>query len=235
MTDLLTGQAPGSKAGKHVLTDQLRAYTREIHAEAERSGVIARLLDGSIELTEYTLYLRNLAEVYRALEQKPHKPKHCEEDLRFALPAQVPRYPAICADLAAIASPAWASDFAVLPETKAYCERIMTLAETHNSVIVAHWYVRYLGDLYGGQILQRRLHQKLNLRNDQLSWYRFDPVISLQQYRARLREAINRFEGNTAKTHRMKDEAIWAFKQNIALSNAVRANAVAGTGFEPLR
>ena len=50
------------------LAERLRDATRELHAQAERSGVMRTLLRGELGRGDYALLLRNLHAIYAALE-----------------------------------------------------------------------------------------------------------------------------------------------------------------------
>jgi heme oxygenase len=192
-----------------LLTDQLRDATRRIHLQAEQSGVIATLLSGSIDRASYVRYLRNLASVYYALEQPAAV---------LSLGSALQRFPSIASDLTAIVGTNWESTLPVLPATQLYCDRIDSLVRNNSKPLIAHYYVRYLGDLYGGQILRRRLQSSLGLQAQQLSWYQFDQGLSLQQHREALRAAINGCALSSEQVNEVIEEALAAFQHNIELS-----------------
>ncbi len=194
------------------LTDQLKAATRHIHLEAEQSGVIASLLSGSIDRASYVRYLRNLAEVYRALEQPASV---------VSLGSALHRYPSIARDLTALVGSHWKTTLPVLPAAGQYCDRIISLVQNNSKPLLAHYYVRYLGDLYGGQIIRRRLQNNLGLDVCQLTWLEFDQALSLQQHRQALREVMNGCELSSLQTREVVEEALVAFRYNIELSKEV--------------
>ncbi len=87
-------------------------------------------------------------------------------------------------------------------------------------MLVAHAYVRYLGDLNGGQRLRRLLTEALHLDSDSLSFYRFDAITDLESCIQQLRHAIDR--GVASDDHgRVVEEAARAFEFNILLAEAV--------------
>ncbi|MET0675825.1 MAG: biliverdin-producing heme oxygenase, partial [Bradyrhizobium sp.] len=51
------------------LLEALRERTRELHATAERTGIVAEILHRRADLFGYSLLLRNLLPVYRTMEQ----------------------------------------------------------------------------------------------------------------------------------------------------------------------
>lgn len=136
------------------LSERLREGTRDMHASAERSGAMRRLLRGELSRPHYALLLRQLAVIYARLE--PALAHHAVQPRLAAIhDPRLARSAALAADLAWLAAdmPADAGD--ALPEARAYGERIATLADEAPELLVAHAYVRYLGDLSGGQVLQR--------------------------------------------------------------------------------
>lgn len=70
----MTTQSISNPAGvpsepAHVgLRARLKVETRELHQLAERSGIMKALLRGRVERAGYCLLLRNLHEIYAALE-----------------------------------------------------------------------------------------------------------------------------------------------------------------------
>src|SRR5215510_7708052 len=50
------------------LLEALRERTRELHAAAERTGIVAEILHRRADLFGYALMLRNLLPVYRTME-----------------------------------------------------------------------------------------------------------------------------------------------------------------------
>jgi heme oxygenase (biliverdin-producing, ferredoxin) len=63
---------------------------------------------------------------------------------------------------------------------KTYTARITTLSSHEPARLLAHSYVRYLGDLSGGQIMRWKLRKTYKLDNDEghgLKFYEFAPLV----------------------------------------------------------
>lgn len=182
--------------------DDIKAATWPLHRQAERAGIIADILAGTATRAGVALFWRNLLPVYEALDTTP-----------FGLPPLV-RSAAIKADLAALAPDALPP---LLPEAAAYAERVR---QADTGRLIAHAYVRYLGDLNGGLLLQRRLTATLGLAP--LAFHLFpdiaDPRAYAAEYRALLDRALTVADGQAVRA-----EAEAAFMLNIALSDAVAA------------
>ena len=80
---------------------------------------------------------------------------------------------AIEADLVALCGAHWSQGIPLLAAGELYARRIAKAAEGDGTRLIAHAYTRYLGDLSGGQILQRLLARSLDLQPSELSFYDF--------------------------------------------------------------
>jgi heme oxygenase len=199
------------------LADLLRRRTRSLHVEAERSGVIADLLGGRIDRTVYAVFLRNLLPAYRQMEAGLERCRALPGIGALALPA-VYRAAAIEADLAVLGGPDWQNDLPLLPEGEHYAARVAAAAEGDGTGLIGHAYVRYLGDLSGGQVLRRRLADQPGLPPDALTFYQFQAPAALE---AAFREALAQAGRALADPEPVVAAAVEAFRLNIALSEAV--------------
>ena len=130
------------------LSALLRSRTKEAHTAAERSGVMSSLLRGHVTRERYALLLRNLHPLYDALERALDRVR----DDPWLQPIHDPRLwrtAPLERDLVHLAGPAWAA-LPVTATAAAYAQRIDGLHHDHPGQLVAHAYVRYLGDLNGG-------------------------------------------------------------------------------------
>jgi heme oxygenase (biliverdin-producing, ferredoxin) len=196
--------------------------TKTLHLEAERSGIIRELLRGSAHRDGYTLLLRNLLPAYRAMEQG--LARHRKTPGIGALANyRLDRAPAIEADLAALCGAAWQHGIPLLPAGDRYARRITEAAQGNGARLIAHAYTRYLGDLSGGQILQRLLERSLGLRPAELSFYDFPRYPDLAELKAAYREALDRAGALAGGQDAVVEEGALAFTLNIDLSCAVQA------------
>jgi heme oxygenase len=196
--------------------------TKTLHLEAERSGIIRDLLRGNAHRDGYTLLLRNLLPAYRAMEQGLARHRKTPgigalANFRFD------RAPAIESDLAALCGEAWQHDIPLLPAGDRYARRITEAAQGNGARLIAHAYTRYLGDLSGGQILQRLLERSLALRPAELSFYDFPRYPDLAALKATYRDALDRAGALAGEQDAVVEEGALAFTLNIDLSCAVQA------------
>lgn len=202
------------------LADELRDATGDLHARAERTGMIGQLMRGQGSRAGYVLLLRNLLPAYRALE-------HGLEAHRTA-PAvagvarrEVYRAEAIARDLVYLHGAAFESALPLLPAGAAYARRIEQVAGGEPYRLLAHAYTRYLGDLSGGQLLARSLRRTLALEPAGLSFLEFPAITGLAAFKAQYRAAIDAASPDARTRQAIVNEARAAFEYNIAISDAV--------------
>lgn len=206
------------------LADALQRHTLPLHREAERSGILRDLLRGLADRAAYALLLRNLLPAYEALEHGLDRHRSAAATIAFARP-EVYRSRAIRSDLVAIAGPGWNATLAEVPSATRYAVRIAAAAAGSGTLLLAHAYVRYLGDLNGGQILKRVLGRTLALGNDSLAFYDFPEVGDLGAFTSRYRAAFDAAALAPGEREALLVEAAAAFRFNIDLSEEVRGLA----------
>ena len=144
------------------LAEQLRNDTRALHTEVERTGVMRLLLRGQLDRPSYCALLRNLHAVYAALE--PALVRHAAHpDVAPVVFEALFRAAPAAADLADLHGADWHAAIPLQAATMRYVARLHELAAHAPELLVAHAYLRYLGDLSGGQILHKIVAQSLHL------------------------------------------------------------------------
>jgi heme oxygenase len=196
--------------------------TKTLHVEAERTGIIRDLLRGETSLEGYILLLRNLLPAYRAMEQGLERHRGSQA-LGALANLGLARAPAIEADLVALCGEGWERDIQLLSAGEIYARRIAKAAEGDGMRLIAHAYTRYLGDLSGGQILQRLLTRSLNLKPAALTFYDFPQCSDLAVLKTDLRNALDAAGALAPDPQAVVEEGAIAFSLNIDLSCAVQA------------
>ena len=201
------------------LVRAMRARTRQLHTQAERSGIVSDILRGRATLGGYALFLRNLLPAYEALEEALNAQ-------RSLIPAiardDVFRAPALRSDLEALAGARWATALPLLDPAKDYAAAITQLSGDRPRLL-AHAYVRYFGDINGGQILKGLLAKSLALQAGSLAFYDFPGVDDLTSFRLDYYQAFDAAVTERAAIDIAAEEAAEAFASNIRISEAVRA------------
>lgn len=177
------------------------------------------LLSGRLARTGYAHLLRNLHALYATLEAALQR--HCTRfDLApLALP-ELPRRPALEADLRVLHGADWAEALPLTATAQAYAKHLDALADSAPGLLAAHVYVRYLGDLHGGQILARRIADLYRLDGTGgIAFYRFPaPPRALIDA---LRTGLDAPQRDEAAMLALEAEARNAFERHIELFDAL--------------
>lgn len=191
---------------------QLRAATQADHTAAEESPFAGELLGGRLPLSAYVDLLRQSHPVYEVLEQAAAAHAGTPEVRPFLHPG-LRRLPALEADLEFLAGPGWRSRD-VLPATTRYVERIRAVASDRPAGLVAHHYLRYLGDLSGGQIIRRTVARTYGLDDRGTRFYVFDAVGKPKPFKDAYRAALDAVPWDDAERRWVVDEVSLGFRLN---------------------
>jgi len=205
------------------LADKMKAKTWDLHKKAERTGIVGDILKRQISLEAYALYVRNLLDIYEALEKTMIKTSSPTSFQPFFDPALF-RTKFLRQDLKTLKSALNQSEFSVLDITNQYVENIETAANKNPAALLGHIYVRYLGDLNGGTVLARLLTDALSLRPSMLNFYNFPEIDDLKSYRESYRNKLNQLQLTAGEISCAIASAKDAFKLNITLSIDVKTH-----------
>jgi heme oxygenase len=135
------------------LAQRLKVETRALHTAAERTRFMASLLRGELTRAAYCELLRNLYPIYAALE--PSLERHCRHPA--IAPVFLPvlwRTSRLADDLLELHGPSWPQAYELHPACARYVGRLHEIDAKQPMLLLAHAYVRFLGDLSGGQLLR---------------------------------------------------------------------------------
>lgn len=129
--------------------DNLKHLTYEHHRNAERQEFVKELMSGSIEEERYATFLFNQHACYNVLEAMGML-----HGLFDTIP-EVPRAKRIWADYLELWGERPESPQA-LPATSKYLDHLKSIMHDPDKVM-AHIYVRHMGDLSGGQMIKKKI------------------------------------------------------------------------------
>jgi heme oxygenase len=173
------------------LGERLKSATKGLHHEVERGPFMRALLRGSLERIAYCALLRNLYEIYDALETAldTHAEHPGLKPLRLL---GLARREALARDLEALHGPNWARELEVLQACRRYVQHLRQLAQSTPERLAAHAYVRYLGDLGGGQLLQPIVAKSLQLSTGSgTAFYEFGAPAEVGTLKRRFRAGLD--------------------------------------------
>ncbi|MFC7530273.1 heme oxygenase (biliverdin-producing) [Actinoplanes sp. GCM10030250] len=169
---------------------RIRRATMVEHREAENRTFISRLMAGKVPLAGFAALTAQYLVIYTELEAAAAVMRDNEAAAPFADPA-LSRVPSLESDLANLYGPDWRSTVPTLASTQRYAERLRSFCHTSPGHFVAHHYVRYLGDLSGGQLIGRTLSEKYGLDRSATSFYRFDQIPDPRAYKTAYRAKLD--------------------------------------------
>lgn len=194
------------------LPEALRIETRTLHTQAERSTFMGVLLRGWMQRAPYCAMLRNLHAIYAALE--PALQRHAD-DPQIA-PLVMPglwREARLRHDLDLLHGGDWREALPLQPATLRYVARLDELDRTQPYLLAAHSYVRYLGDLSGGQMLSRIVRDSLELGSGGgTAFYDFGDAAATADLKRMYREALAALPVDAASLTALVAEARLAFE-----------------------
>jgi heme oxygenase len=198
----------------HGAAARLRADSATIHRQTEEEAFIVELLAGRRRLADYAALAAQLRWIYEALEQEVSAAR-ASAPVRVAalFDPRLDRLGALDHDLRALNGAAPFAHAAPLTETAAYVDRIHAAADPWPTLL-AHHYVRYLGDLSGGQIVADRLRHHYGIGDDALTFYAFDGIGSKGGFKTRYREGLDAVLADPAIYVVTRDEVIAAYAAN---------------------
>ena len=174
----------------------LREITKDLHTDAERTLFAKKLVTGSISTEEYANYLWQMVLVYTGIENFAESLGQLDN-----LP-DIKRADKIYKDCIELVGMHHTLKW--LPETIDYYKHLVDLYNNPEKrhLIKAHLYCRHMGDLYGGQILAKKVPGSGR-------FYQFNDVETLKM---KIREEL---------TDDLGDEARVAFQWAIKLMQAL--------------
>lgn len=173
----------------------LRDITKDLHTDAERTLFAKKLVTGSLTTEEYANYLWQMVLVYNGIEVAANS-----QGMLKNLP-DIERAHKIYQDCIELVGPNHQLKW--LPATVDYYQYLLALNYSDRKhLIKAHMYCRHMGDLFGGQMIAKKV-------SGQGRFYQFkDPEALKAAIRAELTDDLG-------------DEARVAFEWAIKLMKAL--------------
>jgi heme oxygenase len=204
------------------LLEALRTYTQPLHVKAERTGIVRDVLRGDASRFGYALLLRNLLPAYEHLEREFERlPTTFAPGIISA--KALHRANAIRLDLEALYGSRWETILPLLVSGESYGAQILNSARENRTLLIAHAYVRYLGDLNGGQILKRILLRKTGLPSTALNFYMFPDIEDINRFKVDYVDALAVAVDDALEIEAVAREAAAAFNLNIQVSLEVKS------------
>jgi len=193
-----------------MLSTLVREASKESHYSAENSPFMVALLKGELEREAYCNYLAQLAPIYETLESWT----------TAKLPLfdrRLDRFERIISDIDSMCGMQL-----VLNETLEYTKHLKSIIESGDEIrFLAHHYVRYLGDLSGGQAVAKLVMRNMSIPPNFLSFYEFDQIEDKVRYKETYRDTMDSLELSEEQTQSFISEVMTAFEHHSKIFGAL--------------
>ncbi|MDJ0311973.1 biliverdin-producing heme oxygenase [Arthrobacter sp. H35-D1] len=203
------------------LSQQLKTHTASAHTAAEDSRFVAELMGGTLDVAALVSLLDQSIVIYRALETA--LAAHTEHpQLGAFIDRKLARVAALEADMAYHHGADWEAQLAdgrivIVPATLAYADMLTTMGRESIEFLLAHHYVRYMGDLSGGLIISRMVERHYGVASEGLNFYDFDAIAKPKPYKDRYRELLDTTDFSRAQQDAILNFAAESFELNLAV------------------
>lgn len=215
------------------LASRLREGTAHSHTMAENTAFMKCFLKGIVEKEPFRKLIANLYFVYSALEEEFER--HCDHPLlSYVYFPEINRKANLEKDLAFYYGDRWREEIAPSESGRNYVARIRQIANTEPPLLIAHAYVRYMGDLSGGQALKNIIRSAMNLQpGEGTAFYEFDSLSTVEAKRAfkeKYRQALDSLAINEDLIQKIVGEANYAFELNRNVVHELEPDVKAAIG-----
>lgn len=196
------------------LSTTLRECTSAAHTDAEESPFMSLLLEGKLGCEAAAAYTGQLWFVYTALEQGVRAVAQ-QPFMALVADARLERLARLEGDLLELLGSDWRAEVQAYSGTLDYVHQLNRLAGEGDELgLIAHHYVRYLGDLAGGQVIARILGRSYGISERGLSFYDFAGIGKIKPYRDGYRSRLDGLELTEGQVAHLVAEANRAFALN---------------------
>jgi len=191
--------------------------TRKSHSMAENSAFVSGFFKGLASRESYGDLVTSLYFVYTAMEGAMDA--SLDDGVKTMDDDALRRVASLEQDLIFLyGANEWKSKVQISPATQVYVNRIEEIAQTKPYLLLAHLYTRYLGDLFGGQMMGNMASRSLDLQgNDGVAFYNFQDISSVNNYITGWYQRLNDLDLTSDQKQEIVDEANFVFSLNIGI------------------
>lgn len=169
------------------LSKRLYQETKVLHEQLESRSFVLALRDQKLAEKDYIQHLADLKLVYETLEQGMRENKNIPP-IKVLFDEKLCRTSALEKDLRSF----HALDTKPTASARQYAEHLKELAATKPILLLAHAYVRYLGDLSGGRMIKKSVEQLFP--GEHTAFYDFDDLLGQNAIGAKFVEYKNKWK-----------------------------------------
>jgi len=200
--------------------------TRKSHSIAESTQFVTGFFKGLGDRKSFSELVTSLYFIYDAmetafdaLEDGPVK------QLDFP---ELRRLPALQEDMEFFHGPQWRESIKPSPATIRYCDQIRRVAAEDPYLLIGHQYSRYVGDLFGGQMMGGMAVKSLGLQEGAgTAFYVFKDIKNTKAFIQKWYSTLNDLDLSEEHKKSIVDEANIVFRLNIDVFEELGGSPVA--------
>jgi heme oxygenase len=196
---------------------KLRSGTQQAHTDAENVGFMKCFVQGVVDRECFSKFLSNLYFVYSELEAAIEKHKQHPVISVMYFP-ELNRQASLEQDMLFYHGNLWRNFITPSTATQKYLARIHQLSTHEPALLLGHAYTRYMGDLSGGQMLQKIAQSALKLSGyEGTEFYNFAQIPDKQAFKNKYRQALDNVPVDDVMADKIVAEANHAFYLNMEI------------------
>jgi len=214
----------GESARASGLALQLDDGTRKSHSMAENTQFVTGFFRGIGTTDAFAQLVASLYFVYQAMETA------FDETTDMHVKAldypELRRVPALEKDMAYYFGANWRATVKPTAAAAKYVARVEEIASAQPELLVAHMYTRYLGDLFGGQMMGGMARRSLSLEEGAgTAFYEFEDIPKTKDFIEEWYSELNKLELTDAQKEQIVDEGNLVFALNIEVFEELEGSA----------
>mmetsp|Transcript_152297 Transcript_152297/g.277094 ORF Transcript_152297/g.277094 Transcript_152297/m.277094 type:complete len:326 (-) Transcript_152297:73-1050(-) len=200
--------------------------TRKSHSMAENTQFVTGFFKGISTRDAFSELVASLYFVYRSMEEAFDTAQ--DANVKALDYPELRRLKSLEEDMAYYFGDNWKQTVKPSKGTQEYCDRIATIAREEPPLLIAHMYTRYLGDLFGGQMMGGMARSSLKLDQSRgTRFYEFDDIPNNKKFIEGWYSKLNELDLSEKQKQEIVDEANLVFTLNIKLFDELSGGKMA--------
>lgn len=193
---------------------RIRAETAQAHRITESTGFVKGILRGAVDVESFRNMQTGLYLIYRAMEEELERHR-LHPLVRSVYFSALRRCSVLERDLDFLWSGDWKDRLHITPARQQYLDRIHWVGQNDPALLVAHSYTRYMGDLSGGQVVERVVRRSLKIDGEEgFRFFQFDAIDDVKAFKNAYRMRLDDLPINRTQAARIIGESNRVFKLN---------------------
>eukprot|EP00567_Pseudictyota_dubia_P007625 CAMPEP_0197444774 /NCGR_PEP_ID=MMETSP1175-20131217/10165_1 /TAXON_ID=1003142 /ORGANISM="Triceratium dubium, Strain CCMP147" /LENGTH=314 /DNA_ID=CAMNT_0042975621 /DNA_START=114 /DNA_END=1058 /DNA_ORIENTATION=- len=199
--------------------------TRKSHSVAQNSAFVSGFFKGIGTKSAFATLVTSLYFVYDAMEEVFDQTSN--EYVQYLDSSELRRVPSLEQDMEYFYGSSWKDLIVPSRATKAYVQRVKDIADTEPYLLIAHQYTRYLGDLFGGQMMGGMATRSLGLESGKgTAFYTFNDIPSTEKFITNWYTKLNELALTEEQKEAIVEEANLVFDLNIGILEELEGSPI---------